>query len=257
MNAREIAAMCLLALVGCSDKAPKNAASAGSGGETIRPAKQLPKDDMLTIPSAAYLTSALAFRPDDGGKCTPAVLERVAKFAGQAPWPDDSIQVAEFLIDRAVASCSEFRTCIADGVCRDHEMVCEGGHASVQLEGAIAYCAWRGLTLPTLTQWQAAARGSKGRIDAGCEQAVDVNGDDGCTVTSPLGLVASFGPNALPEFTRTLACWSPGKSDADGVYPIAVFTMMDKLNYFAPLTQKNGRSQPGWFRCVKDRVAAR
>ncbi|MBV8762988.1 MAG: SUMF1/EgtB/PvdO family nonheme iron enzyme [Deltaproteobacteria bacterium] len=66
-----------------------------------------------------------------------------------------------FGIDRRPATCDELKACERTGACSAGELdaFCDGGTASAPFNEAQQYCEWRQAQLPTVAQWQLAARG--------------------------------------------------------------------------------------------------
>jgi formylglycine-generating enzyme required for sulfatase activity len=113
------------------------------------------------------------------------------------------MELSEFLIDRTEVTVADFARCVEALGCAPPDLEqCEPEELSnwqhperqrhpincVRWDQAVAYCAWRGLRLPTPAEWQKAARGEDARAypwgeePASCERAVMAETDDapGC-----------------------------------------------------------------------------
>ena len=137
----------LVALIGCSTSAAHDDAS-GSAAHTAALVDSRPPgavDDMIAIPSGYY--------PWDTRTCNERTdYERTAR---------------PYQIDRQPVLCADYRACVKAKHCPsfgratctfDQTAPREYNNATVSREAAAKYCAWRGAALPSVGQWQKAAR---------------------------------------------------------------------------------------------------
>jgi formylglycine-generating enzyme len=103
---------------------------------------------------------------------------------GELQMPRQEVQMSQFHIDRHEVTFGQYRACVNAGVCTppaaadpDDDRLSDPTHGcrwgQTEIDGypvacvdwlqAVAYCDWRGATLPTEAQWEKAGRGSDGR----------------------------------------------------------------------------------------------
>jgi formylglycine-generating enzyme required for sulfatase activity len=126
------------------------------------------------------------------------------------------VEVQPFAIDRETAICHDLEKCVEAGRCKDLGIQpCVAGVANVPFATGEAFCAWRGMKLPTYPQWQRAMRGPEGfKYPRGNEWSEEylsdqVTIDRGRRYVSPEGVVyfiAEFGWWLDKEFTRDTDC---------------------------------------------------
>jgi formylglycine-generating enzyme required for sulfatase activity len=126
-----------------------------------------PREDMVLVPAGAFLAG-----------CDPS-----QQSCGDAPRLSPR-SLEEFSIDRMEVTIGDYRRCYEDGPCRvaaektrrdgfgPPDMVALDVHelvdrtlpvSSVNAVEARAYCRWAGKRLPTVLEWEKAARGTDGR----------------------------------------------------------------------------------------------
>lgn len=132
------------------------------------------------------------------------------------------VSVSPFSLDRTEVTVREYWRCVSAGECRPHWSSLRGECNFVQLErrdhpmncvgrqDAEAYCAWRGKRLPSLAEWQRAARGDAdrpypwGRVPP--ERVGDaLTADRMCFETDGTCEVGSHPDGATPEGIHDLA----------------------------------------------------
>ncbi|PRQ05319.1 Serine/threonine-protein kinase pkn1 [Enhygromyxa salina] len=146
--------------------------------------------------------------------------------------PGGWVTVSPFFIDIHEATVESYEDCVDDGACGetpdepdcnatrndrdDHPINC------VSWDNAAAYCAWRGLRLPTEAEWERAARGDELRLypwgddPPSCELAV-VDGE-GCggSSTQPVGsLREGDSPFRVADMAGNVSEWVSDYYDAD------------------------------------------
>jgi hypothetical protein len=120
-------------------------------GSAIRDASE----DMLTYTRSKFLGRAK--------RC----FEGTLKETGNIDEDETSLRRVEqespaFRIDRAVVTCAQLQQCVDAHACEAGAVECRGDLAAVTLTVARDYCKFRGAELPTLAEWQRAARGTTG-----------------------------------------------------------------------------------------------
>ena len=141
-----------------ADSAPETAVSADVAPADVDPfAERASAHDLVVVPAGDY---RLGCREAEVGCWADARL--------QAP-----VRLPAFAIGRREVSVGAYRECVAAEGCvepargRGCSYFVKGGAelpvACVSWAEAEAYCAWRGLRLPTELEWEAAARGQDGR----------------------------------------------------------------------------------------------
>jgi formylglycine-generating enzyme required for sulfatase activity len=194
-------------LLGCSD---------GHHGERAAPPPEPPPEPppgMVTVPAGKFIGGVSV--------CFPGTLTQ--RIPGKE-FPKDEVQeLPTYFIDRELVPCDAYRRCVANGICEPPpiELVgkeCSklGGFARASLAGASQYCSWRGGRLPTVAEWQKAARGTEGLLtptgdqlddDVACVRALGVDPDRRfkCVNTSPFGMEYVIYTNDT-EWTRDVDC---------------------------------------------------
>lgn len=247
-----------LVSAGCSHKgepSPARGSGSGSAAQVGSGAPRLPRELTAEIPEGDYKTSDPLFAPDTNGACSSAVVEKVSSLEDNV-WPDALTHVQRFSIDRNATSCGDFDSCVAQGGClkpsKDGQLECLDGTVRTTLQAAQQFCEWRGMRLPTLTQWQVSFRGHNARLDAECA-GEGVRGL-GCKFESDFGVVGYFDSATTSEFTRTLGCWppdAPGSAQSTTPQPITVSGWKKALYGFGPLVADDFIAR---FRCVRDQA---
>ena len=239
---------------------------------------ELPPEVMAVIPAGEYLVTGPLLSP--GKRCTAEVQYELDKL-DEAQLPQTKQAVAAFAIDKQRVSCRDFLDCVRQHGCNtaqpgDDRYECRAGEAYVHSDQAEAYCAWRGHKLPSLAQWQAAARGPDGAqlLDARCMPS-----ETGtvCQAISPFGvLVSAHGPGGYDdELTRSTDCFpakatrqiEPDPDDGLGRFRTIAFTSSVDVGGNPKLvvtlvrpeigfTHNRKRSRSRYvFRCASDRDA--
>lgn len=176
---------------GPSSPAPPSKAES-SDASASAPAPVLPREDFVAIP---------------GGEFFAGCNEKVDQACMAEEKPGGPRSVEAFSIDRTEVTAADYQACVAAGACRETD---RGDGCNVGRPGrerhpancldwaqARAYCAWRGVRLPTEWEWERAARGPDGRIHpwgdepADCRRAViDAGSGPSCgqgDTTAPVG----------------------------------------------------------------------
>ncbi|HTR52820.1 MAG TPA: SUMF1/EgtB/PvdO family nonheme iron enzyme [Kofleriaceae bacterium] len=214
-----------------------------------------PREDMVTIPAGRYRLSALHYRDD--GVCTPELAGDPHALLDVAH-PATEQDVARFEIDRVPVRWRDYCSCVKQGACpvrnagdcqyrRDLADDDPESSAKVLRTTAIAYCAWRGLRLPTFVEWQAAVRGPKGQEVAGCDVASTIQ-TYRCQFTSP-SAVRTWMSDA--EFTRSRECFPAMSGDPLHIAPVAVSSDW-MAGYRLDVATPADDDRRGFFRCVRD-----
>jgi len=118
----------------------------------------------------------------------------------------------DFYMDKYEVTNALYKTCVDAGACPSPRIASYEAYANypvvyVNWGQAQAYCAWRGASLPTIAQWEKAARGTDGRTypwgddfdgnnlnycDRNCSAVwQDDNYDDGYAAAAPVGTYES------------------------------------------------------------------
>lgn len=219
----------LVAMHGCSSHKSTDDNAAASGSSAPPPA-----DHMVTVPAGTYVASDPIFAPAQDGTCSEEILAKVAPLTS-IRWPDRPQEVNAFSIDVNTISCAEYNACVAAGACTSLASSVCVVEASVKVSQAEAYCSWRHAKLPTLLQWQAAARGQQGAATLPCEKQDAL--DCSMTTASGMRLVSS-----QTEYTATMACIK-----ATAPARLAMDTTFNALYAFVPLSGDYSHA----FRCAK------
>jgi formylglycine-generating enzyme required for sulfatase activity len=130
-------------------------AACWSGARSATPAARSGVFSMITIPAGWYSV---------GCATRPLCAEN----------PTRRVEVKEFRIDRTKVLEFEYQRCVAAGVCRSptrHSQWSEADDipdpleiAMVDVDGARAFCSWRGGHLPSAVEWEVAGRGTSARL---------------------------------------------------------------------------------------------
>ena len=201
-----------------------------------------PVDDLLAFPAGWFYAHPMHCVPGT----TTELVEPADRVRGLL------VDIDGFEIDRRAVTCAAYRACVAAESCpayTDWPGPCEGDVAKVPHASAIAYCAWRGLSLPTYAQWQRAARGTDGRpFPAGfdpppapCRRTVR-----GCPFTSESGFESVLDSDFGAEWTRELDCFEHEEGGGE-LLPNVVELSFDRLN-----VRSSTHRADAWFRCARD-----
>jgi formylglycine-generating enzyme required for sulfatase activity len=241
-------AMGILALVACrGDKAPREGGRGSAVASSWRP-----PDDMARIPAGTYKQRALHLH--EGGTCN-AALAGDAAARSVDNWPDEAVQVSSFEIDRNVVMWVDYCECERQHVC-PHAVECPDGgededdplnNAAVPSRDAAAYCAWRGLRVPTYGEWQAAVRGIDGIDVPTCDAAAK---DGRCRFTTSLGVQVWI--SSRTEYTRSRECFPPMLGNPAVIDRVVLGVGADHLGIPEPADEASSKPALAVFRCVRD-----
>ena len=216
----------------CSTRAARDAPGSAGSAMPVAVDSRPPGafDDMLSIPSGFY--------PWNTRTCdTRADNERTA---------------SAYQIDRNVVRCDAYRACIKAKRCPSYgHDTCTNYNATVGHEGAEKYCAWRGAELPSVGQWQKAARkddrpypnGYSYQLHGLCKPGTSGSDIMRCAYTNPYGMVIRMLQGAYSgEWTRDISC----PADASAPAAPLVIVLDNRLDQFVvPLDPYQE------FRCVR------
>ncbi|MBI5487289.1 MAG: formylglycine-generating enzyme family protein [Deltaproteobacteria bacterium] len=126
-------------------------------GEEV-PCAGAPRANEICVPGGSFLMGS----PDG--------------FGDPDEWPQHTVWVGPFFIDRYEVTNRQYRECVADGYCPDSDLhgdclaeYRDPGrsdypfHCSASLTAVDSYCRYWGGRLPTEAEWEKAARGTDGR----------------------------------------------------------------------------------------------
>lgn len=124
-------------------------------------------------------------------------------------------QVEAYRIDRAVATCDQYRACVAARACpalgREYPTECAEGIAVMPVEAARRYCAWRGGRLPTYLEWQRANRDRGMRTppnEPSCDHPTsNQEAFPRCLYTSELGVTYALRSANRNEWLSDVDCY--------------------------------------------------
>lgn len=200
MTARAIApvAGALLLTLACgNDSRP----STGEVNTIKKPAEVGLRDDVVTIPAGEFIGRGLHCSEADIPSAPDPRNDERLWFVKQA--------TRGYVIDRMETSCVAYGQCIDAGACAKNTRGCYDGYAEVELVDAQRYCAWRGMHVVSLAEWQRAIRSTDGRVFPNGKEEfaiASVCPDEGkpCRLLSPDGV--HHGIDARDEWTSDMDC---------------------------------------------------
>jgi hypothetical protein len=192
----------LLGLIGCSTSAAHDAAKADpeSASRLVDSRPPGAVDDMIEIPAGNYPwgTRSCDAHPD---------IERMA---------------IAYQIDRTLVRCDAYKACVHAKSCPSYgHDTCTFYNATVPREAAAKYCAWRGAELPSVWQWQKAARkddrsypnGNVFDLKSTCKPGESGPDVARCFYTSPYGMIVRMLQSKYSgEWTRDDSCPKTGEA---------------------------------------------
>ncbi len=210
-----------------------------------------PARDAVGIPGGEFL----GLQPF----CIPGTFTPTSSSPSQTDSPHRHVDA--YAIDRRPTSCASFNACVEAHRCRwvrDYDR-CTDELVEVELDKATDYCAWVGGKLPTLDEWQRAARGIRGKKFLFDEVArtPTLRPGESYRYLGPEGVEFEMLGGLVHEFTRDLDCAvgshtpDPNHAKPDRIEPVSVIIDQPRLDLAVP----SSRGSHG-FRCVYEDKAA-
>ena len=231
----------------------------------------LPREDLVTIPAARYPVKVVHYRGD--GVCTHQLGVTDKDVPVEQMLEDGEVELSAFQIDKHVATAADYGACVHAHGCPDggfsymqpDDVTAFGlaptedipeNHVQLGLQAASAYCAWRGMRVPTYAEWQAAVRGPQGLRHGSCDRIArpprHILSLDDCRFTSPFGVVVWLPSGVDPmEWTSTLECWNHAGGEPS-IQPLQVDVGWRLLDVSIPADQEHVVDGHSNVRCVRD-----
>jgi len=198
----------------------------------------VPPDDKIAVPAGWFTAGCVSSPRSEDGESYGWVDEDCFRAN-----PPRRVWLSSFEIDRRETTRAAYRSCLDAGACHDEMAHFHGGRevehlgpARVKLADAEAYCRWRGDRLPTLAEWEKAARGAHdaraypwGDAFPDCTRSwktSEMAMDEPCPYEgavgmhpagrSPYGVEDLYG--SAKEWTSTYFAWAKSGPDVPVVY---------------------------------------
>ena len=196
---------------GCTDEcledmSPLDLEDMSSVDPDLSPSWELP-EGMVEVPEGAFLMGA------------PQELDPNANFLGGG---EHEVWLSRYGIDVLEVSVQDYQQCVTQGACTpsgpddegneqcNAEFADRGDHPinCVDWSQALAYCEFRGFTLPTEAQWEKAARGPEVSFypwgdepQPSCENSIGYGSSDGTMKGAGCGRESSWPRGSRPKDT--------------------------------------------------------
>jgi formylglycine-generating enzyme required for sulfatase activity len=198
----------------------------------------------------------------------PMVLVSEGEFIAGSVGVERKVYLDTFYIDKYEVTNFQYSKCVLNGKCRtpadsklgDYDYYGNPQYDNfpvvwVNSEMAQDYCEWREARLPSVLEWEKAARGTDGRLYPwgndldNVKRANSYSSTDGYQITSPVGsFPEGVSPYGVYDMAGNVAEWTSDQISIGSTWRYGDEFMFDSQDYLA-----SGGSDPDeGFRCARD-----